>query len=710
MIFLIEDKKTRRCDYGWSDSQLASHSVVLISDMESFRSNMDAMRSSDSVVLYHESFAGSTILSSYNDITDFIEELKSSNVKIALFSGSKSTRSVDSNVCNIPPSILYVNLKSFITHYNSGDIDFKYLMFGNAPELEEKLHEELRKVNRENFSKAKYETEKKLLFYTTLDENESLDVPFTNAIVNDGLELLDDCEDESLCVKIDEDLVEEKYDCIFIPVCFGDTLSDFLGLRMAMLIRLSQNKNTKTPIVLYGQAPMHALLTNECFDILKNPGVRYVNADYSAIINAANNIKDVSDDEYAIGIKNIHLNVPTDIGDNHSVSNKWAIYRWSHVLDDVDSGINGIRQKVNASLYFRYLSALYPTSVNKVSKERFRINNESNAKLKVLLVDDEADEGWYELLCEILYDINDVDFCYIGQEIKNKSRDEIENIVMEKVKKEEPNIVILDFRLHSDDYECKDIEQISGCRILSMIKKRNRGIQVLIFSATNKVWNFQELQNREADGFILKESPENSKEPLFTLNVMQGFVSAISTCSNNIYKIDVWNKIQELSNHVGRLQKCKTSNSTYVNAVKNLLDMAEDAIFSKDSKYPEVSAFMNFFRILEATSNELFLESESRAWAKFKVSDEPLLRFGDDGIPTPRGGKDKIRMFDKICNMIYSLNLSIPHYTKILADKRNNFTHPNLTQQGSRLEVFSAQDVVNSCKLVYDIIINRDHI
>lgn len=49
-----------------------------------------------------------------------------------------------------------------------------------------------------------------------------------------------------------------------------------------------------------------------------------------------------------------------------------------------------------------------------------------------------------------------------------------------------------------------------------MIKKINPGIQVIIFSATNKVWNLQALQEAGADGFIIKESPENSIDPNFT--------------------------------------------------------------------------------------------------------------------------------------------------------------------------------------------------
>ena len=44
-------------------------------------------------------------------------------------------------------------------------------------------------------------------------------------------------------------VIREKVDLLF-----GETLSDFLGLRLAMLIRFTKTKNKLTPIIIYGEA------------------------------------------------------------------------------------------------------------------------------------------------------------------------------------------------------------------------------------------------------------------------------------------------------------------------------------------------------------------------------------------------------------------------------------------------------------------------
>ena len=88
--------------------------------------------------------------------------------------------------------------------------------------------------------------------------------------------------------------------------------------------------------------------------------------------------------------------------------------------------------------------------------------------------------------------------------------------------------MILDLRLHKEDFNNKPIDEITGFKILEKIKNHNKGIQVIIFSATNKIWNLQALQNAGADGFIIKESPNNNFEPGFTKQSIEKMLQSIS--------------------------------------------------------------------------------------------------------------------------------------------------------------------------------------
>nr|WP_294723797.1 hypothetical protein [Prevotella sp.] len=85
---------------------------------------------------------------------------------------------------------------------------------------------------------------------------------------------------------------------------------------------------------------------------------------------------------------------------------------------------------------------------------------------------------------------------------------------------------------------------------MKKIKEFNAGIQVIIFSATNKVWNLLALQKYGADGFIIKEGPENSKEPSFTIQTIENFINTMSLCISNRYKESLCKIVSDLNNNL----------------------------------------------------------------------------------------------------------------------------------------------------------------
>jgi len=153
----------------------------------------------------------------------------------------------------------------------------------------------------------------------------------------------------------------------------------------------------------------------------------------------------------------------------------------------------------------------------------------------MLYVDDDAEKGWHEILIKILSDINSIEyFDYLGDEIKKISKEEIIQKTLNKVHQDDIDIVILDFRLHPDDFINKDIEEITGFKLLKGIKSINPGIQVIFFSATSKIWNFQALELAGANGFIVKESPIHTSAS-FTANSIKGFVRTVESCCHIIF-------------------------------------------------------------------------------------------------------------------------------------------------------------------------------
>lgn len=515
MIYLIDDKTSRQTDYGWLDSKLEEYSDVMtsISDFEKLSVCMDAIHKADSIVMYHESFINAVENVHKNDISQLLKDIEEEpSHKIAYFSGSKCQRSMNSNgsICNLPPDVLYTNLECFLKHYKKGETDFKYLLFGQNPELEDNIRKAIIEANKTNMEKNLQASDKDLLFF--LASEEALYPPFDNVTIEDSFDF--SCDDSSLCGVIEEKMGRNKFDGVFVPLCFGETLSDFLGLRFAMLIRLLDTPNRLTPIIIYGEASYSDLLHNDCFDILKMPGVFYVGYSYKDIMGITSSLRDISDREYSNGIRNLRLRIPTNVGDNHSVSNQWAIYRWTEMFD-WNKRPEILEQSFLDSLYFKYLYARFGGHDKFKDKHKQRYGISDIEGKKIIYIDDEYDKGWKNIFSSIFEKSGAEFMCYEGFCNDLTCEQQIESINA-FVDKNDADCYIIDLRLHEDDF--KQTKNLSGHRVAEHIKKINEGNQIVVFSASNKIWNLKEQLHRiKALGYVLKESPdlnlnrENSK-------------------------------------------------------------------------------------------------------------------------------------------------------------------------------------------------------
>ncbi len=709
MIYLVEDKTSRRNDYGWTDDKISSMSdtITVVENASVLINLMEYIKNDGNVILYHESFTRVENDENTKIVNNFLEDLEnSSGVLIAYFSGSKTERKCDGHICNLNYDPMYTNLDAYIRHAKKGQADFKYLMFGDYPEIEDYLRQLLVDVNNKNIDIPKIESERKLLVYRTYDE--PIEFPVTTANIKDDCD--SSCKDEDLIALVKEQK-DVKYDAIYIPLCMGETLSDFLGLRLALLFRLVDTVNKFTHIFIYGVANYSLFISNECAEVLKMKGVTYVNANCQYIINSLRIIRRINESDYRLGLKKIHLNVPTNIGDNHSVANKWARYRWSIALNDKDDAIEKNNMEIDSSLYFSYLKALYPpSSISGIDNQLLKIeDSESKQKLKVLYVDDEADDGWNELLCYIFYDVNGIkNYEYIGNDIKSKSQEEIIQYVMSKVKEGEINLVILDLRLSPKDFVSADIKDITGYKLLKSIKLYNRGIQVLMLSATNKVWNLQALQNAEVNGFIVKESPENSVDSNFTEESLKHFVNILNHCNDRIFLKEIWPYIKRLKNKVNNLLRFQDIKQEYGDNLLTLLSMTEDHLFATNNDHYLDSSFITLFRIVELTANE-WIKSKWTGSSRYYSFDngDPVYFFNDNNTRPSYEYKPNANQLPnnlKIANILYRVGSYSKNIQK-LVEKRNKYTHPN-----NNLAYFTIEDLKNMLSIVESIIMNLESV
>ncbi|MGL2986421.1 response regulator [Flavobacterium sp. RSSA_27] len=511
-----------------------------------------------------------------------------------------------------------------------------------------------------------------------------------------------------------ESIENKQFDVIFLPFSLSEeNYIEFLGIQFSYHIRLTPNfNNIYTPIVFFGNETPEIInkITSQGV-ILFTPGIYCTQKstvnDFEKQLNFIKSKKPaITKEEYKTFLEKINVIPPANYATHHSITNEWSILRWAKTLNvNDDDDILKIESKIGSSLYYKYLNAKYPIlESNKISDSELLIKN----KGRVLYLDDEAEKGWSELFSELLFtkcELKEFDG-ELGYDFKGKEKKEIIHLSFEKVKEFNPDVVILDLRLHDDDFETQNPKEISGYQILRKIKEYNNGIQVIIFSATNKIWNLLELQNEGADGFILKEAPELSVDKNFTKDSIKNIINTIDKCLEYSFLTDFYSKYKEMKQEL--LPRTNPKNAEYpldkkfVNEYLKWLKFGIDNIGKFKNKEGFVTSFLILFSVLENLSNRIididnpesvFINNETKYQYKFRINDKYLKFFecNDDVYSSSNKNLVSLKSINwnqKILNALDFLSgyeLNFPNINNIIR-KRNDIIHSNTTT-GNNIEI-----------------------
>lgn len=730
MVILIDDKKSRQLDYGWNPQRFDEfkEKILPIRTYDFLENDYSFLLQEGNTILLHESF--------FNDIDDehkalancfsnIIEDYaKKKQIQVAYFSGSKTSRKIDGNIAYLPVYVMYEHLQQYLLNSPNEDGSINYLLWGNNPLIEKELHKKISDANNSMVSEE-YSEEgcNSNVLVIIANGDDDLDNPINDATVATiflDTSLNDPVSDAFLDSFVNEWLCDRVYDAVLLPLCFGPILSDYNGLRLAMHIRCTKTKNQCTPIFIYSPIGAEQLIENEYFDVLKTRDVSLIGYSNNAICNSVRSVSSMLDD-YSVGseLKKVRLSAPKNYLDSHSVANEWAIYRWAEAIGASDKDISKLNDNVKTNLYFKYLNTISPvSSLGKLTKNDLKIK--SAVPPKVLLVDDEAEKGWYEVFCEIIEDVNGFPFCHLDDEFNNKSCDEIVRMTLEKIKNEDIDIVLLDFRLHKSDFVTKNTKEITGYKILERVKEYNAGVQVVVVSATNKIWNWEELREAGADGFILKESP-SVYQSSNTIEIIKGFVDSVQKCCDRLFLKKFYADLESLkSNYLPRKNKkhAKPLDKNFVEETMTWFELSCSALKKDNSEASITSAFLFLFSVLENMSNRIIrvdspetdYDMNGNEIDKYKFQNGDCLKSFDENyekttfdLTYPRG--KAIAWKQKILNTLDYI--SVGHNNaeiSLLVSKRNDFIHKNSTS-GHKSEI-ELVDVEKLHEIVYGGLIN----
>lgn len=515
----------------------------------------------------------------------------------------------------------------------------------------------------------------------------------------------------TLYKKIEEDL--NKSEGLIIDKNF--LVNEMEIFEFAVYLRLMKGENWDLPIYIFinsSQKSFYEFVKSDFTNVSKTIRFDIINStefekdSFSGEANFIHNFKRKTSEklEWSSFLKTIEINDKQT--DNHSIANKWGIYRWSKtIILEEDEAILDLIKKVDEDIYFKYLQAIYPVSQDlQISDNILKIEYTGNPK--ILYIDDDAEKGWYEIMCQLIFSKNNIkDFYYLSDELKLKSRDEIVKLCVEKIKNDDIDVVILDFRLHKIDTSTSNIKQITGYQILEIIKEKiNPGIQVIIFSATNKIWNLQAIQDAGGDGFVLKERPENSVDQNFTKDSILSFRKILEERLQMTFLKDFYNDYRFIENLLIPRRNYKNQNplpKKFVDEVLKWLKLSNDIISKgKCNDANLMSSFLFKFSVLENLANRIIDvdtpiyigkddKNRNKYEFEFRNSNTKLVNFHED---------DNVSGIYHRTDDIFSSNRSLPWSIKILntldyisdkrfdqeklnkvIKKRNDFIHSNST-------------------------------
>ncbi len=419
-----------------------------------------------------------------------------------------------------------------------------------------------------------------------------------------SLRLIDACKYPFVSIqgrKYSKELLNHG-DAFFIPTIIDqDSALSYDGVDLAIRLYLDCIQSGILDVAVYLlSAEDKGSFYSHCdrADLLKCPNVHFLR---NTKVEIEGSIRTLSLSPIEIesaqkALKNLRIKAPSAYKTHHSITNEWSIYRWSKYL-----GLDQVKvsSEIEDSLYFKHLAVVNGLSSIGGSNRLPSISANPKAQKRILLIDDEAEKGWHDFFKHFLSQ-SSVIFESLGESsFKRKTSKEIEDIAITKVESFNPDVVILDLRLEDVDFNMENSSAgYTGMRILTRIKQEiNQGIQVIGFTASNKVWNYLKWSDsgHGIDDIIVKESPELSMNPSYTAESIQYLTESLGP---RIERGQYLKSIDLRLKDIGRL--INMTDSSFYTQEKGNLDIAFELIkqFDRDMKYVSY-AYIQLFKILE---------------------------------------------------------------------------------------------------------------
>jgi CheY-like chemotaxis protein len=215
----------------------------------------------------------------------------------------------------------------------------------------------------------------------------------------------------------------------------------------------------------------------------------------------------------------------------------------------------------------------------------------------ILLIDDEAQQGWKEVLEVTVFKELSLDVAETEEEAKLK------------LKAGKYDLILLDLRFGQEDHEEDRVEQFGGFRILTQfvrpsLESINFPTPVMVFTASNKIWHTHKLLMNGADDYYIKEHPDIMNDIEFSRANYKRFLNSIRELDLlGAKRSAIWDLIDGIQKKL--LNSIDSPNVR--DRIKDKLKIGYATLFSRTNeiesrillKSNEILAFLIFWSILE---------------------------------------------------------------------------------------------------------------
>ncbi len=478
---------------------------------------------------------------------------------------------------------------------------------------------------------------------------------------------------DSKAIVIDVDEISNPEFCLAFAMAIRLSIVDIKSVALSPILFVS--RITQDNLTGYKYSPI--MLTGSiALDLPENAS------------DALEVMEPLSPCEYKTKFIDIIKILPNATEGRHSLANQWGASVLDKLMNNGAPSGSPILTSAEKSLYFKYE---YVQTVNVADllsgKQQVQYNMLNrppiNAKGKrILLIDDEADKGWEYVLKKLII-TNEDDFSVIAHKAKDfndfskEEREDIENGGYD--------LIFLDLRMNgSEEENVYKPEDFSGMKILKQIKKIQKGVQVIMFTASNKAWNLKALLDEGADGYYIKESPEYKFSLGFSLANYDALRKNISDCLKRSYLREIDNQIKIIKKD---FNKTHGDTTNFKNSIIRQLELSFELLNDSHFEY----AFITLYQIIELVNDQYLDRDDNNVWYIIDTDEDAkswtTKNFKHECVESQFTEDDKRKFpeWKKLAVLYYQLwkqeDKSFGYKVQSLINERNKFMHNEIDKK-----------------------------